>query len=156
MALLDNTLNTFKYTQRFATVLCVWCEVVGDETCGKFKAHHVKNYPTHSLPTMKFLRGKTMSRKKGKRSRKKSQCHNILRCTVNRKRVCACGWKMGRRAESYLMSNKRIFTINKVFSFDLRAQGWELSIWESQQKLNRTTFLSLPFAIAISISVQLP
>lgn len=43
VALFDNTLNTFKHTQPIQKVF----EGAGEETCGKLKAYHVKNYPTH-------------------------------------------------------------------------------------------------------------
>lgn len=81
-----------------------------EATCGKFKAHHVKNYSTTHYTRRRsfsfFLPSSSIGSK----------------ITVSQHFTAMVLVKRGRKAESYLMSNKRISTINKVCSGDLKLE----------------------------------
>jgi hypothetical protein len=104
VALLDNTLNTFKYTQPLELLYLM------EETCGKFKAHHVKNYPTHYTTIKFFSFVSSFDRVEDVKKVETTSQHFYVILREN------FGSGVGRRAESYLTSNKRTCTINKVCS----------------------------------------
>lgn len=93
-------------------------KVAGEATCGKFKAHHVKNCPT-AHP--------------GRRG-KKSQCHESFTLFY----VVASEGR--RRTETYLLSNKRISPINKDCFGDLsRTMNMKMETGEKTREKKTST-----------------